>query len=413
MTTLTEIVPDSTLNPAREAGIMPGTTLVAQSVLPVMGAVLLVPVMPLIFRQYGAMPNADFWIGALITAPGLCIALLSPLVGLLAKRFGRRTPLILALSIYGFAGTAPLVLSNFAAILASRVVLGIAEAIIITLTATLIGDYYRDARRAKWFAMISTVASTSAVFLFGVSGALGHAFGWRGPLIVYAAALVFVPMMILFTWEPKADPLPARTTIPPVTYSPALRAHLVRSGIVSFIGGTLFYTLVLQQGLGLAATGTTDPARIGMLTALASIGNILGTLLFRRFTAVSIPLLMTVEFALIGVAMIVIGQVTTDTHFAIAAFFGLIGAGALMPTVLTWTMRGLPFAARPLGTGIFQSSFMLGQFASGATMVFGTRALGGHVLTTFAMVGCMALIAAFIAAALHLTRIVPQRPVSG
>ena len=68
-------------------------------------------------------------------------------------------------------------------------------------------------------------------------------------------------------------------------------------------------------------------------------------------------------------------------------FLGLFAAGLLMPTLITWTMSGLDFAVRGRGTGIFQSLFALGQFASGLAVPFLARALAGGVLPAFAVLG--------------------------
>lgn len=382
---------------SRRAGTLQGVILVAQAVLPTMGAVLLVPVLPLLFREYGAMDHANYWIPALLTVPGLCIALLSPLFGLLTDRIGRRPVLMVALMFYGLAGMAPIFLTSFTAVFTSRVVLGICDAAVIVVSATMIGDYYDGAARAKWLAMISTVASLSAAAFLGVAGVLGGAFGWRGAVIVYAASLLFVPAMLFFTWEPRAGTHPVADA--PVGRT--LRQHLWLTGACTFFGAVLFYTLVLQQGLGLAALGTLDPGRIGLLTAIASLGNPIATLVFRRLTRVPTTVLLGLAFAAIGTGLVAIGWVKTDIGFAAAAFVGLFGAGLLMPTLLTWTMKALPFAARGRGTAVFQSTFSLGQFGSSLSLPFLTAHLTGNILWSFAALGVLSLIGAVTAIGLR------------
>ena len=364
----------------RAAGTLQGSILVAQAVLPTMGAVLLVPVLPLLFREYGAMRHAEYWIPALLTVPGLCIALLSPLFGVLTDRVGRRPVLITALLFYGLAGIAPLILVSFTAVFASR--------ILLVVSATMIGDYYEGAARSRWLAMISTVASLSAAIFLGVAGILGDAFGWRGAIVVYAASLLFVPAMLFFTWEPRAD---ARS-VEEAPVARSLRAHLWLTGACTFFGAMLFYTLVLQQGLGLAALGTLDPRRIGLLTAIASLGNPVGTLVFRRLATLPITLLLSLAFLSIGSGLVAIGWVRTDGGFAAAAFVGLLGAGLLMPTLLTWTMKALPFATRGRGTAVFQSMFSLGQFGSSLSLPFLTAHFTGSILGSFVTLGIFALI---------------------
>jgi MFS family permease len=385
---------------AREAGVVQGSVLVAQSILPVMGSILLVPVLPLLFREYGAMPGANYLIPMLLTVPGLCIALLSPLFGWLADRVGRRRVLISALIFYGFAGIAPIFLTSFQAVLASRVILGITDAAVIVVSTVMIGDYFDGERRARWLALISTLATLAATAFLALGGGLGEAFGWRGPVAVYALALAFVPAMLLFTWEPEtptaAEPARVRHS------TDGLSRHLWIMGATTLFGAVLFYTLALQLGLGLAALGTADPGRLGTLASFASIGNLIATLVFRRLTHIATLVMLSVAFGLIATGLIAIGWVETDIQFAVAAFVGMFGAGLLMPALITATMQPLPFAIRGRGSSVFHASFALGQFGSGIAVAGLADLLAGDVLTVFATLGALALVAALAAVALRL-----------
>jgi MFS family permease len=368
-----------------------GLILAGQAILPTMGPLLLVPAVPLLFDAFGTMPNAPFWIPMLLTVPALCIALFAIPAGWLGDRIGRRRTLMIALLFYGLAGTAPLFLSSFVAIFASRVVLGLAEAIIITLSATMIGDYFQGLQRARWLAMISTIATFSAVLLLLIGGALAAEFGWRGPFAVYGISLLILPLMLFFTWEPSPAEQVVQIAEPPVIFP---RRHLVLSAAVTLFGSSLFYTLAVQQSLGLTELGVRDPARIGLLSALASLANPIGTLVFRRFAEAATWRLLTAAFMILGVALLWMGTARSDVIFAAAAGLGLFGAGLLMPTLITWTMRELPFPYRGVGTGVFQSAFAFGQFASTLLMALLIGKLTGSALPAFGMIGAATLIVA-------------------
>jgi MFS family permease len=381
---------------ARIAGWSQGLTLAAQAVLPTMGIMLLVPVVPMIFAQYGSVPKADYWIPAMLTVPALCIAIFSPFVGLLADRIGRRTPLIIALSIYAFAGLAPLLLTDFAAIFATRVALGICEAFIITLSATLIGDYFTGKLRDRLLALISTIASLSAIVFIGVSGVLGQAFGWRGPIAVYGLSLLFVPLMLWLTWDTRQQVAAGPKAANPAGNDRFPWRHAIISGATTLFGSTLFYVLAVQFALALSALGVNEPQRIGMLGGIASIGTPIGTLVFWRVWQWRVAGLLSIGFTLIGLACIAVGNAQTDLQATIAAFVGLLGCGLLFPTMLTWTMRRLSFHFRGRGTGIFQSMFALGQFASALAIPFLTRNVTGSVLGSFSFLGAATLAAAAV-----------------
>lgn len=135
----------------------------------------------------------------ILSTPALCVALLSPLAGILGDRFGRRRLLIVALSIYGFVGIAPVFLDALVPILISRVGIGITEALIITLSTTMIADYFEGEARGKWLAGQTAVASVSALLFFNIGGLLGRV-DWRAPFWVYASASLMLAAVLVFTW---------------------------------------------------------------------------------------------------------------------------------------------------------------------------------------------------------------------
>lgn len=71
------------------------------------------------------------------------------------------------------------------------------------------------------------------------------------------------------------------------------------------------------------------------------------------------------------------------------------GCGMALPTMLVWTTRGLAYSIRGLGTGLWQGSFAIGQFATSLVIPFlwqwrGSLDLAFGAVGTAAMVisGC-------------------------
>ena len=378
---------------AREAGWPQGLTLLVQQALPTMGPLLLVPVIPLIMREYGGMPGAAYWVPSLLTVPALCMALLSVFAGAIGDRFGRRGPLVGALVVYGLAGTAPLFLTSFAAIFVGRLLLGICEAMIVTLSMTMLADYFTGTRRDRWLALVTTVGSGSAVLFLALSGALGARYGWRAPTAIYGFSLLLVPAMLAFTWEPKRH----RQEPADVTDTPFPWAHVLAVGTVTLVGGSFFFMVAIQQAFGLIELGVTNPARIGVLTAISGLGAPIGSLIFRRLVSLPTSRLLAIEMVVVGGGLLVMSQSANDIAFSVSAFCALLGAGMLMPTLITWMVRGLPFAVRGRGVGIFQSLFSAGQFASGLIVPFLARNVMHSVLSAFALMGVIAVIMGGIA----------------
>ena len=124
--------------PARQAGNVHGLVLLAAAVMPIMAITSIIPVLPLLLREFADVPGSAALVPVALTVPALCVALFSPIAGWLSDRIGRKRLLVGSLTIYAGCGFAPWFMESLTAIIASRVALGIVEAAIMTLTTALI-----------------------------------------------------------------------------------------------------------------------------------------------------------------------------------------------------------------------------------------------------------------------------------
>src|SRR5277367_4728407 len=134
----------------REPGILQGIMLLLPITLSVMGISVLTPVVPLLLEQFKSAPNHEYLvIGGVLTMPAIWVLLFSPVAGWLADRFGRRDLLLVAMVIYAFVGIAPVFLDNLYAIIVSRIFVGICESVVMTVTTTMISDYFKGRARER------------------------------------------------------------------------------------------------------------------------------------------------------------------------------------------------------------------------------------------------------------------------
>ena len=120
--------------------------LLLAATLTVMSNATISPALPGIQEQFSSTPDAALLTRLLVTAPSLTVALLAPFAGLLADRLGRRTELLLGVALYALAGTAGFWLGNLHLILASRLLLGVAVALIMTSQTALSATILRRAK---------------------------------------------------------------------------------------------------------------------------------------------------------------------------------------------------------------------------------------------------------------------------
>lgn len=372
-----------------KAGFAQGLALLLPATSAVMGILLLVPVAPQMMQAFADVPGVEFLVPVVLTLPGLCIALFSPVAGLLGDRLGRRRLLIGSMLVYGLVGMAPMVLSDIHQILASRVLVGICEALIMTLSTTLIGDLFTGQARERWLSSQTAVASVSALLFLALGGLLGRQ-GWQAPFMIYGLAWPMALAVFLLVREPVR----VERQVPGWSALPG--RHVALTSVTTILAAILFYTIQINVSTVLPGFGVTDPARIGLFSALASIGTPLGSLIFWTVARRDVRVLLGLEFALMAAAFLAMAHVPDASWFIVAAFVGQVAAGLLLPTLLTWAMSALAFEVRGRGMGLWQSSFAIGQFLS-ALVVPALAAATGGTLEAFPVIAAGSLLVGLLA----------------
>jgi MFS family permease len=345
-----------------------GAILLAGSCLPILGSVLLAPVLPRMIDAFATTPGVDVLVPIVLTAPALVIGLLAPVAGRLVDAAGRKRVLVVALVIYALFGTAPLYLDSLPAIVASRVGVGLCEAAIMTACTTLLADLFDGTARDRWFARQTIATTLAATAFFALGGALG-AVSWRAPFVLYASSLVIAVLAAVFVRSTGRTPT---AELPPIPWR-----LIAVPCVVTLFAGVVFYTPIAELSLVLASVGVTSTATIGLVSAIASLATAAGGFTFGRVARRGTVVLLPVALALAGVGLVVVGISSAVPVIAIGAVIASAGTGLLLPTLLTWALSGLGFAERGRGTGLWTAAMFIGQFFCPLVLLAVAGPLGG------------------------------------
>jgi MFS family permease len=373
----------------RPAGRAQALVLLLSSCLAVLGAVLLAPVLPRIQDAFAGTPGVEALAPVVLTAPALVIGLTAMIAGRIVDRVGRKRLLVGALVVYAFVGTAPLWLPSLELIVASRVLLGLTEAAIMTCCTTLLADYFHGSQREKYFGLQVVFTTVAATIFFAVGGALGAA-DWRTPFWLYVVSLPLAVAAARLIWQPA----PQAQAAARAAKLPALPWRRLAAPIgVSLVGGLVFYVLIVQLSFKLDDIGVGSTAVIGAASAIASVGTAVGGIFFSRLAGRGPAVLVPLAFAVSGVGIVGLGlssAVPAVIAFAVITGFG---NGLILPSLLTWALGSLSFEQRGRGTGVWTSAFFIGQFFCPLVVLALTGALGG-LGTALAVLGAVSLVAA-------------------
>jgi MFS family permease len=361
----------------REPRLIQALILLVTSGLTVLVTAILGPSLPAMQAHFKDVAGADFWVPLTMTAPMLMMAGLSVFIGELADRWGRKRLLVGSTFLYALVGTAPMYLDSLGAIIASRFVLGLMEAVLMTVSTTMIGDYFEGQRRERFMALQTTMAASSAFVLNSLGGAIAE-YGWRAPYAVFAISLILAPLMAIFLWEPttrrslNAQQLAEDT----LSFRPRQLGFIC---LLAVLLGIVFLTVPVHFGYLFGALGIESTARIGIGYAINSLGVISGTLLFGWVLSaqLKVPLQLAAGALVAGFGFVLMRTAGDYSALCVAGLLNGLGCGILLPAMVTWTMRSLPLSRRGMGTGAFQSCLFFGQFLNPVLIVGLERQFGG------------------------------------
>lgn len=380
------------VNAGRQAGTAQSLLLLLGSCLPVLGAVLLAPVLPRMQAHFTDVAGSAVLVPIVLTLPALMIALLAPFAGLIADRLGRKPLLLASMGLYVLCGVLPLWLDSLQAIVLSRGGIGMAEAGIMTCCTTLMGDYYSGARRERLFALQMVATSLSAAVFIAVGGYLGQN-DWRTPFALYAVGLIFLPLMAWKLWEPQAKP----QVEPAIADAPQGRfpwRALTPMYVLALLAGSSLFIVPVQAGYLLNLLHVDAPQQIGMTMGANQLGVLAGALSFRLFSGMREQHMLLIAYVLAGVGGLLMSDATSHVQVVVAVTINGLGIGLMLPTLITWIMAQVNFHQRGRAAGGFTAAIFAGEFISPLVVVGVTGGVVTALPHALAIVGWLQLLVA-------------------
>ncbi|MGP9796666.1 MFS transporter [Halomonas sp. 86] len=330
------------------------------STMTVMSGAIIAPALPGISRHFSDQPQV--LIQLILTLPALMITLFSPLMGYLADRFGRKPLLLMMLSIYGLAGGAGFLIDSVDLLLASRALMGIAVAGILSISTTLVGDYFDGPERVRFLGLQSSCMALGGVVFINLGGLLSD-WSWRGPFLLYLTGVFLLP----YAWAMlKAPKLQSNAQAGSV--NAPVKVDYMRTGI-AYLAGMLsmmmFYMFPAQLPFLLSEQGEVSGLAIGIALSTAAFTASIVSFCYGYYKPfLSVMTIYIAGFVLAALGFMVVGLTQSYAMAIVGAAISGLGLGAFMPNTTAWLMRITPQRVRGRVFGGFTATFFLGQFIS-------------------------------------------------
>jgi MFS family permease len=334
----------------------------------VLGVTVVTPIVPLLPGVFGVTDRAASLLITAYTLPGVFF---SPVVGVLADRYGRRPVLVWSLLLFSSAGLAVFATDTFRWVLVLRAVQGAGASGLFAVAVTLIGDTYEGVRRNAALGANGAAISVGAAVYPLVGGVLA-AYGWQAPFVVYAVGI----LVAAYALRAVAD-VPVARPAGGLAYVRGAAAALPTGTAVALYGTTVVAFSLLFGGVFTAvpfllARTFSGPVAVGpvSLPPPALIGVVLTTnaLTAAVVAARSGPLaarfsnrrLIALALAAYGLGLAVAWAGGTPAWLTVGVLVVGAGQGAVLPPIDSSISTAVPRQYRAGSLSLRNSSAWLG-----------------------------------------------------
>ncbi len=324
-----------------------------------LGVASVTPAFPRVATALGISPEV---VGLLVSAFTLPGVILTPVLGVLADRFGRKTILVPSLLLFGVAGAACGLARDFEVLVTLRLLQGVGGAALGAINVTLIGDLYTGRRRTTAMGYNSAVLSVGTAVYPAIGGALATV-AWYWPFFLPVAA-VPVAFFVLGVLDSPVRPVNGSLS----SYLWSAAAVMARGEVlVMFLAGLLTFVLIYGAYLTflpfvLERSFGASPLGIGAVFAAASVATAIASLGLGRVAAVvGERRLVAAGFLLYALSMLVMPLARTLVQqILIVMVFGAAN-GLSIPSILTVLSGAAPDRYRAVLMSVNGMLLRLGQ----------------------------------------------------
>ncbi len=360
-------------------------TLLAASSIAIFAGATLAPALPAMRDNFRNVPNIDLMVRLVLTLPALFIGLLSPFVGLVVDKIGRKRVLVVSILVGALAGISGFFVETLGWLLAGRAILGIAVAGSMTSATTLIADYYEGPARSSFLGLQAGVMGLGGAFVLAVAGIMAD-ISWKTPFLIYIVPFIVLPFVVLILYEPQLDQWCGEDVAAlgdgaacagaaaredqnfgvstakkePVPYG--LLAFIYAAVLVMVV---LYFIIPIQLPFYLLERNQASATQSGLSVSVATLFFALSSMfLAKRMAKLDHITVLLIGYGLMGIGLSLI----TISGGSLVMYPGLIAAGVgigiAFPNLYVWLANSAPLAVRGRALGGMNTALFLGQFIS-------------------------------------------------
>lgn len=325
----------------------------------IMGVAIITPAFPKIVKELNISAKDVGLLIAVFSFPGI---LVTPLLGVIADRWGRKRIIIPSLMLFGIAGGLCFFVRDFQLLLILRLIQGVGAAPLGSLTVTIIGDLYSGKELVAAMGYNSSVRSIGSASYPAIGGALAM-MGWHYPFVlpVMAIPIGFLVLFNLKTPEPKNE-VHIREHLN-IVWKKLRNRQVVGLLVISIIIFIMLFgsymtcfPLLLGNSFGLSSL------IIGLIIASVSlIAAFTSFQLSKIIKLFSRKTILKISFILYALALLIIPLISQPWLFFIPVVIFGIAHGMNIPVIQALFAEAAPLKYRATFMSVSGMTFRVGQ----------------------------------------------------
>lgn len=165
----------------------------------VMGVTNITPALPAMAQHFNIPYSSVALMITVFTMPGI---ILTPILGIMSDRIGRKIIIIPSLLIFGITGIIMFFITDFTVLLTLRFIQGIGVSALGAINATIIGDMFTGKNRTIAFGYNASVLNIGTAAYPAIGGFM-CILGWNYPFLLSAFALVVAWFVMFHLHNPE------------------------------------------------------------------------------------------------------------------------------------------------------------------------------------------------------------------
>lgn len=232
----------------------------------------------------------------------------------------------------------------------------------MTVTTTLIGDYYKDVERQEIISYQGAFMGFGGMIFISMAGYLADV-SWRLPFAIYGFSILILVLAIKYLKEPiikitdenqllTNDQKINNTTIYTIYFS-------------GFIGIVLFYILPLQIPFYVKSLGYKSSTLAGLAISALTTSQAISSFFYRQLKSkYTFTTIFSISFLMMAIGFFIISFSVSYWQVLLGLIISGIGTAWLMPNSNLWIMASTPENLRGKYIGRLTTFIFLGQFMS-------------------------------------------------